>query len=202
MDGVSAGDYLVRVSAPEHIPTWYPESVDAAHATAITVDGGVTELRPMLIGIALGSITIGLDVDDPSDVRVTVRLASGSAVPGAIVADAVQTDVATVFLAENLPTPGRFVVVAQKEGYLMASIPVDLSLGQQRDVDTVSLPPIPAAPTPVPTSATPPTATTPPTTPPGTPKPPVPTSAAPTTTSSSAPTLTPAARRDDHDEAR
>jgi hypothetical protein len=161
LDNLSPGDYLVRVAAPRRIPTWYPQAVDAAHATAVTVSGGLTRLRPMVIGVALGSITIALDLEDPSDVRVTVQLGPGSAVPGAVVATAVQTDTPSVFRAENVPTPGHFVVVAKKEGYLAASVPVDLALGQQRDVDTLSLRPSPvpatapgtatAAPSPSPT---------------------------------------------------
>ncbi len=210
MDDVTAGDYLVRVTARQRIPTWYPQAVDAAHATTVTVAGGVTHLRPIMIGIALGSITIALDVDDPSDVRVTVRLAPGSTVPGAILATAVQTDTPTVFQAENLPTPGRFVVVAEKEGYLMASIPVDLALGQQRDVDTLDLNQIPVPPTPVPLTPMPaetttaPAPTTPPsaTASPSPTKPEVSASAEPAATTppssdpTTSPSFTPAGRPD------
>jgi hypothetical protein len=195
MDGVGPGDYLVRVSAPHRIPTWYPQAVDAAQAGTVTVAGGQTRLRPMVIGIALGTITIALDVDDPSDVRMTVRLAAGSAVPGAILATAVQTDIPTVFRAENIPTPGRFVVVAEKQGHLTASIPVDLALGQHRDIDTLSLQLTPDPPTPTPTATEP--LTTPPadivTTAPSTAKPRVSASPkpAPTTSPTSGPTSSP-----------
>jgi len=190
MDGLTAGDYLVRVSAPGRTPTWYPQAGDAAHATVVTVGGGVTHLRPMVIGIALGSIMIAVDVADPANVRVTVQLAPGSALPGAILATAVQTGVPTVFQAENLPTPGRFVVVAEKEGYLVASIPVDLALGEQRDVDTLGLQPT-SAPTPNATSTTSKAATAPPSSPvtitPTTGKPRVSASAKPSPTTSPGP---------------
>jgi len=192
MDDAIAGDYLVRVTARHRIPTWYPEAVDAAHATKITITGGVTHLRPMVIGIALGSITIALDVDDPSDVQVTVQLAPGSAVPGAILATAVQTDIPNVFQAENLPTPGRFVIVAEKDGYLMASMPVDLALGQQRDVDTLSLLPRPISATPTPTvTESEPAGTPPPSTMTSSPTPKPATSASPKPKPTSSPTTDP-----------
>jgi hypothetical protein len=163
MDGVPPGVYLVRLTAPQRIPTWYPQAVDAAHATAVTVSSGLTSLRPMVIGIALASITVVLDVDDPSDVEVTVRLGSGSVLPGAIVATAGHTGTPSAFRADNIPSPGRFVVVAEKKGYLTASTPVDLALGQHRDVDSLALRPDPAlataAPTDTPTATTAPTAT-------------------------------------------
>jgi len=189
MDGVIAGEYLVRVTAPHRIPIWYPQAVDSAHASPVSIAGGLTRLRPMIIGVALGSITVTVDADDPSDAQVTVRLGPDSVLPGAIVATALQTETASVFRAENLPTPGHFVVVAEKQGYLTASVPVDLSLGQQRDVDTLTLRRDPAAPTPTPTVSA--TVTAPPTSPTSPATPTAPITPSPTTEPTVEPTTDP-----------
>ena len=165
----TSGNYLIRFSGPGLVPTWYPQAVDAAHATPVTVNRGVTRLPTMMSGVALGSIAVTLNVDNPVGAQVSVRLAEDTGLPGALVSTATAADGSSVFLAEHVPSPGSYVVVAEKDGYFPASLPIELGLGEERNVDVLTLSPTPspsstptarpAVPSTVP--STPPTTATP-----------------------------------------
>jgi hypothetical protein len=199
----TSGNYLIKFSGDDLVPTWYPQAVDAAHALPVAVTKGVTTLPAMMSGIALGSISVTLNMDDPSGAQVSVRLAGGTGMPGALVSTAQAADGSAVFLAGHVPSPGSYQVVAEKGGYVSASVPVELGLGEERAVDVLTLTPIPPTPTPdppvpSPTAAAPTTTPKPATPTPATPKPTTPkptiTSATPTRTTAStppAPTRTP-----------
>jgi hypothetical protein len=157
----SSGDYLIRFSAPGLVPTWYPQAVDAAQAIPVAVHGGTNALPPMMSGVALGSISVTLNIDGDADgAQVSVRLAGGTGMPDALVSTAEPTpaaDGSSVFVAEHIPSPGSYVVVAEKDGYLTASLPVQLGLGEERSGDVLTLSPVPSpsASAPAPTTESP-----------------------------------------------
>jgi hypothetical protein len=150
----TSGDYLIRFSGLGLVPTWYPQAVDAAHAIPVTVTKGVTTLPAMMSGIALGSISVTLNIDNPVGAQVSVRLAEGTGLPGALVSTGQAADGSSVFLAEHIPSPGSYVVVAEKEGHVNVSLPVELGLGEARSVDVLTLSPTPS-PTPTPSPIAP-----------------------------------------------
>ena len=98
----------------------------------------------MMSGVALGSIAVTLNVDNPVGAQVSVRLAEDTGLPGALVSTATAADGSSVFLAEHVPSPGSYVVVAEKDGYFPASLPIELGLGEERNVDVLTLSPTPS----------------------------------------------------------
>ncbi|GAB3248717.1 COG1470 family protein [Kineosporia babensis] len=143
----TAGEYLIRFGGAGLVPTWYPQAVDPGQALKVVARGGdtktskdsVTELPTMLIGVARGSVTVDLNIDDLSGAKVEVLTGEGTAVPCARAALAKSPENDNVFVATDLPTPGSYLITATKEGYTSEAVPITLLQGENRDVDSLAL---------------------------------------------------------------
>lgn len=143
----SAGEYLIRFGGEGLIPTWYPQTRDRRQAEIVTAyggdtvasKGGVTELPTMMVGLARGSVTVNLIVGSFSDVDVRILLGKGTAAPCALAAVASSPENDGTFVADNLPTPASYLIVATKKGYTSEVLPIELNLGEDRDSDSFAL---------------------------------------------------------------
>ncbi|MBT0768200.1 hypothetical protein KIH74_04655 [Kineosporia sp. J2-2] len=142
-----SGDYLIRFGGADLVPTWYSQVTDAAAARVVTARGGdtetsvngVTTLPPMLVGVARGSVTVTLNLDDPTGAEVQILAGENTAVPCALVADATSPDGDAVYVARDLPTPGSYIIAVSKKGHTSEAVPIELDNGENRDADTVTL---------------------------------------------------------------
>ena len=131
------GDYKMRLVGPDLVSTWYPQAVDADQAEVIKVSG--TAIRPqslntMMPGVALGTITATLDIDNPVGAKVAVQMAGGTDLAGTLVATAEPVDGTSVFVAKDVPLPGKYTIEASKAGYTAAREPLALGLQEQAKV--------------------------------------------------------------------
>jgi hypothetical protein len=126
---LSAGDYKMRLAGPDLVSTWYPQAVDADRAEVIKVEGTAVRaqsLNDMMPGVALGSITVTLDVDNPVGAKVAVLMAPGTDLAGTLVTTAEPVDGTSVFVAKDVPLPGKYTIVASKTGYTADRGPLSL----------------------------------------------------------------------------
>jgi Carboxypeptidase regulatory-like domain len=138
IQGLFPGPYLLQFVAAGYQPLWYPSALDQSGARPVTVNAlETTTVKPAVVLGLPGSITGIVDTgQSPAPpVTVTVQAEQGTT---RIVATTT-TDAAGGYAVAGLPTPGSYDLSFTSAGYGIATDVEQLSGGDARVANTVSL---------------------------------------------------------------
>ncbi len=138
IQGLLPGKYLLQYVAEGYQPLWYPSALVPSGAHPVTVDAlDTTTVKPAVVDGLAGSITGIVDTGQSPNppVTVTVQAEQGST---RIVATTT-TDAAGGYAVAGLPTPGSYDLSFTSAGYGIATDVEELSGGDARVANTVSL---------------------------------------------------------------
>lgn len=143
--GLFPGEYLLRLSAPGFVTSYYPAAADESGAEKVKVgaDAVTSDTNAVVTGLP-ASITGTVDPGDttsPVETVVSARMLQQGDVEPVIVPDAtavLEGDSYTFTLA-NLPAPGTYELTFTTEGYTTTSVRSFVTGGADRFEPTVVL---------------------------------------------------------------
>jgi hypothetical protein len=138
--GLGPGTYKLRYRGAGFTELWYPDSLTADNAKAVTLEGP----SQMNLDVQLGGVPATLSGQvvgaDPSGATLTLELpAAGAGGPAVVMTQTL--DATGTFSLTDIPSPGSYDLIVSKQGYATATQQIDVGGGEQRKGVTITLRP-------------------------------------------------------------
>ncbi len=151
--GLAAGTYKVSYSGAGFTQLWYPTSLTADNATAVSLNAGqaLTGIDARLGGVPASlsglvegadptGATVSLEVPAPAAVAPTgASPVTSTATASPAIVTTQTLDASGTFTLTGIPSPNTYDLVVAKQGYATVTQEVDLGSGEQRNGLVIAL---------------------------------------------------------------
>jgi hypothetical protein len=137
--GLASGSYKVQFNGAGFSELWYPRSLGAADAQAVTLTQGQLDAK---VNVFLGGIPAAISGQvvggDPTGAILTLQAPGvGAGAPAVVTTQTL--DATGDFVLADVPSPAVYDLVVTKTGYATVTQQVDLGGGEDRGAVTIEL---------------------------------------------------------------